>query len=489
MIAAGTARGTKAFSRRIRGKRQAAGACLALALLLLTSAAGAQGRDPDAPSGSSPVPGIEAASIPAPPQTEEPAPQAEAPAAAPDPLLSCGILVDGLVYDLPMPWGQEEFEKTRAAYLSSGGRKWLAVVMAQAMPYLSYVEAKVQEYGLPRELAYLPVIESEYSPVAVSTSGATGLWQFMRNSIKGYGLSISEWVDDRKDFMKSTDAALKKLEDNEETYSDWLLALAAYNAGTGAVSRAIRTSGDKNLDFWQLYESRKLSREPLSYVPKFLAVASILRYPELHGLPGEWGERGSWEAVETTRQVDMNILSEKAGIPLDLLKAGNAELKYHITPPSATHTLKVPADKAETVRTILADKSAPLYRYDIYKVKQGDTLGAIAGRYGASLAIVLQANPGIKADRIQIGQTLIIPRIPGAAQAKSQAEPAGTAGEAPAKAPASAEKATSYTVRRGDTLWAIARKFGIRAEALAKANNFDVEALLHIGQVLKLPKS
>jgi membrane-bound lytic murein transglycosylase D len=374
-----------------------------------------------------------------------------------------------------MPWGQEEFEKTRAAYLTSGGKKWLAVVMAQAMPYLSYVEDKVEEYGLPKELAYLPVIESEYSPQAVSTSGATGLWQFMRNSITGYGLSISEWVDDRKDFMKSTDAALKKLRDNKEALNDWLLALAAYNAGLGAVSRAVKPSGgEKALDFWELYDSKKLSREPLSYIPKFLAVASILRYPELHGLPAEWGERGNWEAVETTRQVDMNVLSEKAGIPLGLLQAGNAELKYHITPPSASHKLKVPADKAETVRTILADDSTPLYKYDIYKVKSGDTLGEIAKGYGVALSLILQSNPGVKADRLKIGQTLIIPHIPGMAASVQ---------------PKASTAASSYTVRKGDTLWSIAVKFGMKADELAKANNFDVTDLLRVGQVLKLPKS
>ncbi|MCX7026484.1 MAG: LysM peptidoglycan-binding domain-containing protein [Spirochaetes bacterium] len=471
------------FGRRTGWRRRvAANAGLLLALLVLTAAAGAQGYDPDAPSAGAAVsvpevpPAQETAvqsvtaepSVPVQETTSEgTVPELSVPAC--EPLFSCGILVDGLSYDLPMPWGQDEFEKTRASYLSSGGKKWLAVVMAQAMPYLSYVEAKVEEYGLPKELAYLPVIESEYSPLAVSTSGAAGLWQFMRNSIIGYGLSISEWVDDRKDFMKSTDAALRKLRDNQQTYNDWLLALAAYNAGSGAVSRAIRSQGDKSLDFWQLYDSRKLSREPLSYIPRFLAVASILRYPELHGLPAEWGERGVWEAVETTRQVDMNVLSEKAGIPLSVLKAGNAELKYHITPPSTTHTLKVPVDKAETVRTILADNSAPLYKYDICKVKSGDTMGAIAERYGTPLSLILQANPGLKADRIRIGQTLVIPHIPGAARPK--------------------QAAASYTVRSGDTLWAIASKFGIKAQALAKANNLGIEDFLHIGQVLKLPKS
>ena len=168
----------------------------------------------------------------------------------PDILMSAGLLVDGLQYDIPMPWGHDEFENLRASYLTAGGKKWLKTVMERSLPYLAYIEEKIEEYGLPKELVFLPVIESEYSPYAVSRSGATGIWQFMRNSISGYGLSISDWADDRKDFMKSTDAALRKLKDNYTALGDWLLAIAAYNAGLGAVSRAVKTSEGESIDFW-----------------------------------------------------------------------------------------------------------------------------------------------------------------------------------------------------------------------------------------------
>ncbi|HWR12107.1 MAG TPA: LysM peptidoglycan-binding domain-containing protein, partial [Rectinemataceae bacterium] len=396
--------------------------------------------------------------------------------ASPEIIMSAGILVDGLQYNLDMPWGHEQFEEYRATYMTSGGKKWLMAVMGKSLPYLGYVEEKLEELDLPRELLYLPVIESEYSPFAVSRSGATGIWQFMRNSISGYGLSISEWTDDRKDFMKSTDAALRKLKDNYRILGDWPLAIAAYNAGLGAVSRAIKSSNGESIDFWQLYESKKLSREPLSYVPKFLAVASILCYPELHGFPADWGEKHLWEALETSRQVDMNVLAERTGISIDILKKGNAELNYHITPPSATHMVKVPAAKAEEVRAVLKDVSAPLFKYEIYKVKSGDTMSAIAQRYSTPLTIIMQANPGLKADRIKIGQTIVIPHLSGTISAKKKADGSENAAFS-----------DYYTIKKGDTLWDISLLFDVRLDKLAEQNGIGVNSTLRIGQKLKVP--
>ncbi len=419
------------------------------------------------------------AGAPTEPSPTEPSPAAAAAASAiPEFIVSSGILVDGLQYDIPMPWGHEQFEELRASYMTSGGRKWLNAVMERALPYLAYVEEKIEEYKLPKELVYLPVIESEYSPYAVSRSGATGIWQFMRNSISGYGITISDWKDERKDFMKSTDAALQKLRDNYKVLGDWLLAIAAYNAGLGAVSRAVKSSTGESIDFWHLYDSKKLAREPLSYVPKFLAVASILRYPELHGLADGWGEPRDWEALETNRQVDLQVLSERTGIPLEVLKQGNAELRYHVTPPTASHMVKVPAESAEAARTVLSDTSTPLFKYDIYKVKSGDTLGAIAQRYRTPLDIITQANPGIKADKIKIGQTLIIPHLGNEAPASASAGKADNAGR---------EFSVSYTIKKGDTLWEISLKFNVQPDELARQNGISVNSVLRIGAKLKVP--
>lgn len=464
-----------------------------------------------APTAAAPQPAVAPAiETPAPPPaapvtammpvTETPAARDEGkveapPPPRPEPTISAGILVDGLEYGLDMPWGNEAFEKYRQDYLSAGGRKWLQAVMEKSLVYIAYVDDRVRHYGLPLELAFLPVIESEYSPHAVSRSGATGLWQFMRNSIAGYGMKITDWVDERRDFMKSTDGALQKLADNYAALGDWPLALAAYNAGMGAVSRARKTSGDV-AGYWELAEAGKLSREARSYVPKFLAVASILRYPALHGLPGEWGEPHSWETLRTDRQVDLALLSQRAGIPLAQLKSGNAELRYHITPPSASHVVKVPAEKAEAAKAVLDDKSQALVRYTIYKVKSGDTMSQIAARAGTPLSMILQANPGLKADKIRIGQTVLIPVLDGgsAKTAKAPAKSVSAKSSPSKSAPASKasdddalEFSSSYTVRPGDTLWMISLKYDIQPDLLASANDLSLSSVLRIGQKLKVP--
>jgi len=134
-------------------------------------------------------------------------------------------------------------------------------------------------------------------------------------------------------------------------------------------------------------------------------------------LPDEWGEKHDWTTVETSRQVDLSILAQKADIPLDILKCGNAELRYNITPPVDTHTVKVPAEKAEVVKTVLEDTSAPLMNYNIYKVKSGDTLSKIAQAYKTPINLILKANPGVNANKIAVGQTLMIPCISGSAGA------------------------------------------------------------------------
>lgn len=407
---------------------------------------------------------------------------------APTLTVSAGILVDGLAYGIDMPWGNEAFEKYRQEYLSPGGRKWLQAVMEKSLAYISYVEERVGHYGLPAELAFLPVIESEYSPHAVSRSGATGLWQFMRNSVAGYGMKITEWLDERRDFMKSTDGALRKLADNYAALSDWPLALAAYNAGMGGVTKARKAMGG-DPGYWDLVAAGKLSREARSYVPKFLAVASILRYPALHGFPEAWGEPHRWESLQTDRQVDIALLSQRAGIPLAQLKSGNAELRYHITPPSGSHIVKVPAGTAERAKEVLEDRSQALVRYTIYKVKSGDTMSQIAQRAGTPLSMILQANPGLKADRIRIGQTVLIPVLDGASgKSAKSAKPPSKAQSASAEDDTLAFNA-SYTVRSGDTLWMISLKYDIQPDLLASANNLTLSSVLRVGQKLKVPVS
>ncbi|MCX8013801.1 MAG: LysM peptidoglycan-binding domain-containing protein, partial [Rectinema sp.] len=182
-----------------------------------------------------------------------------------------------------------------------------------------------------------------------------------------------------------------------------------------------------------------------------------------------------WETVALDRQIDLRLLASKAEIPMETLSLANAELHYTITPPVEAPLLKVPADKAEQVRAVLSDPSIPMVRYEVYKVVQGDTLTAISRRYGVSISMIAKVNPSLNPDRLKIGQTLMIPVSLQPLQ-KTTAAPAGQAGDA-----------LTYIVKKGDTLYGIARQFGTSAQTIAKLNGMSLDSLLRIGQTLKVP--
>jgi membrane-bound lytic murein transglycosylase D len=378
-----------------------------------------------------------------------------------------------------MPWSQTSFEALRATYLTQDGRKWLAAIMDRAKPFLPYIEERVRFYGLPDELAFLPVIESEFSPRNVSRSGAAGLWQFMRNSISGYGMRIDDWVDERRDFMKSTDGALRKLADNFSAFGDWPLAIAAYNCGDGAMARAIaaaKRDGASAPDYWELRKRGLLSPETSDYVPRFLAVASILRYPGRNGLEQSWDEPASWEAIAPRRPVDLKLLSEQAGVSLALLREANPELLYGVTPPGAGYALKVPAAAADAVRAVIEDPTRKLVRYYLHTVRSGDTLSGLARRYGAPMTAIVDSNPGLKADRILLGQVIVVPALRDA----PPPEPEAAEGDAPSFA-------SSYVVAKGDTLWSISLRYEVQPELLAERNGLALSSVIREGLTLRVP--
>lgn len=384
-------------------------------------------------------------------------------------------------FSVPIPWGEPSFESFRSAYLSEGGRAWLKAIMARAEPFLPYIAERIRWYGLPDELLYLPVIESEYSSKAVSRSGAMGLWQFMKNSIGGYGIRIDDWVDERRDFMKSTDAALRKLADNYSRHEDWNLALAAYNMGDGAVSRAVKKArsvegAPEKIDYWYLRSKGYLAAETTSYVPKFLAVASILSYPARNGLALSWKEGLAWESLELRRSIDLGLLAEAAGIPVATLRAANPELKYNVTPPWPGYRIKVPAESVEAVRAVLDNPELKLIRYYLHHVRSRDTLSAIGRYYGTPQKMIVDANPGLVPDRLRLGQTLVVPAL------KDVAAP-----EARPSEDLKLDFSGAYTVAKGDSLWSISLRYEVQPEVLAEKNGLSLTSVIREGMVLRVP--
>ena len=357
-------------------------------------------------------------------------------------------------------------------YTSPAGLQWLKAIRDRGGPYLGFIQQEIKERNLPDILVYLPVIESGFLTTAVSRSGAMGLWQFMKNSIAPFDMKVNEWLDERRDFWKSTQGALKKLEDNYQYFKDWPLALAAYNAGLGAVSAIVKSSGIH--DYWILSERKLLKTETIHYVPKFLAAACILSNPRQFGLDPLWVKDPHWTRIAVDRPIDLNLLAAEAGISAAELKNANQELTYTITPPG-NYFLKIKAEDTDKVLAILARKDLPLINYYIHTIRSGDTLLALAIHYGITVDQIIAMNPGVQAQFLRIGRTLMIPAIKETGPYRQAA-----AGE-------NLVFSGSYQVKKGDTLWSLALAFGIAPEALAEANNMELNDILREGRILKTP--
>ncbi|GHV30754.1 hypothetical protein AGMMS4952_18220 [Spirochaetia bacterium] len=368
-------------------------------------------------------------------------------------------------------------------YSTKGGLSWLWAVLDKGGPYLAFIRRETEARNLPPELVYLPVIESGFLPTAVSRSGAAGLWQFMKNSIGGYGIKITEYADERMDFWKSTQGALKKLEDNYKQLGDWALALAAYNAGLGGVQRLMKQTGIS--DYWILAEQGLLKPDTIGYVSKLLAVSYILSNPRQFGFTPTWPDDPRWIRVGLDHPVDLEVLAEHAGVELEMLKKGNPELRYTISPPEKGYQLKVPSRDAPAILAALERTDLPLIRYRFHTIGYGDTISALAQHYRLSVDQILAANPGTNARILHIGGKIRIPAITDVT-APYQGQNT-TVSKTANGGPGELQFRGSHLVKKGETLWSIALGYAVDPQLLAAANGMDLNDTLREGRILKTP--
>lgn len=356
---------------------------------------------------------------------------------------------------------------------------YLVAVTARAAPYIHHIVEAIEARGMPVELALLPVVESAFKPTAYSRSHASGLWQFIPSTGRRYGLVQNEWYDGRRDVLASTRAALDYLQFLHTTFSgNWYHALAAYNAGEQAVLQAIarRKRWGKSFDFWSL----RLPRETRAYVPKLLAVAEVVAWPEHYGLSlTPVPNQHYFEKVAADRRVSLRDAARVAGISFKALRALNPGFrKGHIGPRAPDHLL-LPKEAARNFAQRLAahtaaQDTAPIASGDWHqhRIEPGETLAIIASRYATSVAVLKDINQ-LRSDTIYSGKTLFVP-APDKSQAKSQAKTRSGLWR-------------SHTVQRGDTLWGIGRSYGVSVRELQKWNNISSDAVLQPGQELAVP--
>jgi membrane-bound lytic murein transglycosylase D len=356
-------------------------------------------------------------------------------------------------------------------YASPGGIAWLNGIIRRGSPYIPFIREEIAKRNLPPELLYLPVIESGYNPRAVSRSGAAGLWQFMKNSMAPFDMTVTSWMDERMDFWKSTQGALSKLEENYRYLGDWALALAAYNTGLGGVNRVIRQTGVR--DYWVLSEKKALRTETIHYVPKLIAAAYILSNPRRFGAE-LWPEAPEWTRIPAGRMADLGLLAELAGLDRDILETANPELYRQVTPPDRSYQLKVPAEAAPAIRAVLEQQDIKLINHYYYTIRSGDTLSALARHYGVTADLIQDANPGIRPQFLRIGQEIRIPALNDVAPYQ-KAKNAAPSFEG------------NHLVKRGETLWSIALAYEVDPEELAEANGMALNDILREGKTLKTP--
>jgi membrane-bound lytic murein transglycosylase D len=349
--------------------------------------------------------------------------------------------------------------------------------------YLYHIVNEIQARGMPLELALLPVVESAFSPVAYSRARAAGLWQFIPATGRRYGLKQNWYYDGRRDVLASTTAALDYLEFlAAEFEGDWLLAVAAYNVGEARIAREVRRNKltGKPTDFFSL----KLPRETRAYVPKLLAMRRIVGDPASHGLAfAPIPNQPYFATVDVGGQLDLHVAAELAEMPKEELLALNPAFNHWVTDPDGPHQLLVPVERHDQFNEAIAQlPPEKRVRVVYHRVRRGDTLGGIADKYGVSVAALRTANR-IRGSIIHPGQDLLITAAPRGMDARPTAERVAMATEPSLRRNTSGK----HVVRRGDTLWSIARTHGISMDTLANTNGLSRNGTLSVGQVLSIP--
>ncbi len=360
--------------------------------------------------------------------------------------------------------------------------EYIERVFTRAAPYLHYIVSQVEARGLPLELALLPIIESAFQPYAYSSARATGLWQFMSATGGRFGLKQDWWYDGRRDVVSATQAALDYLTYLHDMFDgNWLHAIAAYNCGEGNVSKAIKRNkaASKKIDFWNL----KLPAETRGYVPRLLAMSRVVANPEVYGFSIEgMPDEPYFQRVETGGQISMEVAAELAGVTLEEMYDLNPAHHRWATDPTGPHFLLVPVGAADAfMASLLLLTPDQRMRVERYTVREGDTVTSIAQRFGTTAQHLRELNELGTANTIKTESELRVPSSvsslpPLVLQAAARVDARNRPG------PVSAV----HVVRRGDSLWSIARRHNMDVIALARLNRIDPNDTLRAGQKLKL---
>jgi membrane-bound lytic murein transglycosylase D len=449
----------------------------ALAFALAACATPAPDIAPVAAPAPAPQPAPEPAFVVTPPPMLKPfAPAAMAeleplPMPAPD---LWDRIVDGYgVPDLdddPLVAKWEQYYASRPDYV--------ARMVDRSRRYLYHIVSATAARGMPLDLALLPMVESAFNPNALSSSRASGIWQFVPSTGKNYGLAQNFWVDSRRDIVAATDSALDYLDSLYVRFGDWQLALAAYNWGEGNVQRAVDRNLQRGLpaDFASL---TKVPAETRNYLPKLQAVKNIIRDPGKYGLRiDDIPDAPYFTVVKTTRKMDVQRAAELAEMPLDEFEMLNPQHNRPVIAGADEYTILLPIDKAEVFAAKLELTDQPLVSWQAYRMKGGESLPQVAARYGMSVDTLRAVNGIGPRAHVPAGFAMLVPaESPSAATALSLSQAVFTT--------VPQGRTTYYRVQRGDTLSSIARSHHVSVAEIRAWNGLS-QNRISVGQRLRI---
>ncbi|MCD1127668.1 murein transglycosylase D [Jinshanibacter sp. LJY008] len=383
------------------------------------------------------------------------------------------VVSEGLEMDIP---DNERIREQKEYYLNN--KDYLQNVTLRAEPYMYWIISQIKDRHLPMELVLLPIVESAFNPHATSSASAAGIWQFIPTTGRYYGLKQDKWYDGRRDVAESTTAALDMLERlNIMFEGDWLQAIAAYNCGEGRVMRAIKENEAKGLptDYWSL----NLPRETQLYVPKLLALSDMVKHNERYALslPSSNLDR-ALTRVEVGQQIELAQAAKMSGVPLTKLQTYNAGYKHNVTSPDGPHAIMLPASNAKQLEESLNNGDIDLVNWGEHKVVNGETIEILARRYGITVDSIRQAN-NLTA-QVSAGQVITLP-ISGEYISQIATQQTQIANNN-----SRSVSTVRYTVRAGDTLASIAKRYNVKSSDIQSRNKLGKNSKLKAGLSLQL---
>jgi membrane-bound lytic murein transglycosylase D len=355
---------------------------------------------------------------------------------------------------------------------------YLTRISKRAKPYLKMVLDEVKKQGLPYEIALLPIVESAYHPFAYSHGTASGMWQFIPSTAKLYGLKQNFWIDERRDPIRSTKAAISYLKSLHKFFKgNWYHAIAAYNSGPGRVKKAIEKNRKlgKPTDFWNL----KLPKETVGYVPRLLAVAELFKNPQKYNQTiTQISSKTVIGEVLLKSQLDLAVIAEWSGISIKKIYKLNSGLNQWATPNHRYHLI-LPIAKVNSFREKLKNyPKSKRIKWVRHKVKSGDSILYLAKKYSVSTKVIKELNK-LNSNNIVKGKYLIIP-----VAGKDYSYYSHSQDQLTQKRLGKSGKKVIHTVKKGDSLWDISRKYGSSVKQIIKWNNLPSKTIINQGDVL-----